>query len=194
MVSPGFGKEADNNIYRGNMNTDTGQYWVLKVPAARGKRAERPAFRIHGSLPDNVVHAPNDTIMSGSPNMWGPRVGAAHRLFSKKALLGSAGVFSYSWGGVYQSACGIGGNWPMVATTMYGNLNNPTPTALYPNAKMNAEYLGAARNTAVVPGPGDPTARLRFPYTKPTYFAKSIGRSNYGTHCRRPTGGGSPKA
>ncbi|MCC7154939.1 MAG: TonB-dependent receptor, partial [Bryobacterales bacterium] len=29
---PAFGKVEDNNIYTGNMDTDTGEYWVLKVP------------------------------------------------------------------------------------------------------------------------------------------------------------------
>ena len=235
---PGFGTEKDNNIYTGNMDTDTGQYWVLKVPPACSKTGGAPCIPTpDGSLPANVIHAPNDTIMKGSPNMWGPRIGLAYRLFPKTALRASGGVFFDSWAGVYQSARGIGGNWPMVATTMYGNLNNPTPSSPYPNVKMNAEWLGAtnlppalpwqmnwwymdpawqngysiqynfgvqhqlsqstiveidyvgsggrrldlgaARNTAVVPGPGDPTARMRFPYMKPTYFAKSIGRSNY---------------
>ena len=39
--------------------------------------------------------------------------------------------------------------------------------------------LGGRRNTAVTPGPGDPKERMRFPYMRPTYFEKSIGRSNY---------------
>ena len=235
---PGFGTEADNNIYTGNMDTDTGQYWVLKVPPACSKTGAAPCIPTpDGSLPANIIHAPNDTIMHGSSKMFGPRIGLAYRVFSKTAVRASAGVFFDSWAGVYQSARGIGGNWPMVATTMYTNLNNPTPSSPYPNVKMNAEWLGAtnlppalpwqmnwwymdpawkngysmqynfgvqhelskstvveidyvgsggrrldlgaARNTAVVPGPGDPTARMRFPYMKPTYFAKSIGRSNY---------------
>jgi hypothetical protein len=39
--------------------------------------------------------------------------------------------------------------------------------------------LGGRFNTAVVPAPGDPRARMRFPYMRPTFFEKSIGRSNY---------------
>lgn len=39
--------------------------------------------------------------------------------------------------------------------------------------------LGGRFNTAVVPGPGDPRQRMRFPYMRPTFFEKSIGRSNY---------------
>lgn len=39
--------------------------------------------------------------------------------------------------------------------------------------------LGGRFNTAVRPGPGDPRDRMRFPYMRPTYFEKSIGRSNY---------------
>jgi hypothetical protein len=235
---PPFGKEEDNNIYTGNMNTDTGQYWVLKVPGSCATLGKAPCIPTpDGKLPANVIEAPGGTIMTGSPNMWGPRIGMAYRLFPKTAIRASGGMFFDSWAGVYQSARGIGGNWPMVATTMYGNLNNPTPSTPFPNVKINAEWLGAtnlppalpwqmnwwymdpewengyslqynfgiqhelspttlieidyvgsggrrldlgaARNTAVTPGPGDPKLRMRFPYMKPTYFAKSIGRSNY---------------
>ncbi len=249
---PPFGKVEDNNIYTGNMNTDTGEYWVLKVPGSCAQLGKAPCIpTADGKLPANVIQAPGETIMKGSNNMWGPRLGLAYRIFPKTAIRTSAGLFFDSWAGVYQSARGIGGNWPMVATTMYTNLNNPTPSAPFPNVKMNAEYLGAtnlppalpwqmnwwymdpawqngysiqynfgvqhqlspstvvevdyvgsggrrldlgaARNTAVTPGPGDPTARMRFPYMKPTYFAKSIGRSNYNalqmSYRRRFSGG-----
>lgn len=249
---PPFGKEKDNNIYTGNMNTDTGEYWVLKVPESCAKLGKAPCIpTADGKLPANVIQAPGGTIMTGSPNMWGPRIGLAYRLFPKTAIRTSVGMFFDSWAGVYQSARGIGGNWPMVATTMYGNLNNPTPSSPYPGVRMNTEWLGAtnlppalpwqmnwwymdpewengysmqynfgiqhelspstmveidyvgsggrrldlgaARNTAVRPGPGDPTARMRFPYMKPTYFAKSIGRSSYNalqaSYRRRFSGG-----
>lgn len=235
---PPFGKESDNNIYTGNMNTDTGEYWVLKVPPSCAQTGKAPCIPTpDGSLPPNVIHAPGDRIMKGSPNMWSPRLGLAYRLFPNTAIRSSFGMVYDSWAGVYQSARGIGGNWPMVATTMYSNLNDPTPTNLYPGVKLQTEWLGAttlppalpwqmnwwymdpewkngysfqwnfgvqhqlsnsmvlsvdyvgsggrrldhgaARNTAVVPGPGDPTQRMRFPYMKPTYFAKSIGRNSY---------------
>ncbi|HYO80800.1 MAG TPA: carboxypeptidase-like regulatory domain-containing protein [Bryobacteraceae bacterium] len=39
--------------------------------------------------------------------------------------------------------------------------------------------VGGRFNTAVRPGPGDPRERMRFPYMRPTFFEKSIGRSNY---------------
>ena len=39
--------------------------------------------------------------------------------------------------------------------------------------------LGGRFNTAVTPGPGNPRDRMRFPYMRPTFFEKSIGRSNY---------------
>lgn len=249
---PPFGRVEDNNIYTGNMNTDTGEYWVLKVPGSCATLGKAPCIPTpDGKLPEHVIQAPGERIMKGSPNMWGPRVGLAYRLFPKTAIRTSAGIFFDSWAGVYQSARGIGGNWPMVATTMYGNLNNPTPSAPFPGVKMSAEWLGAtnlppalpwqmnwwymdpawqngysiqynfgiqhelspstiveidyvgsggrrldlgaARNTAVIPGPGDPTARMRAPYMKPTYFAKSIGRSNYNalqmSYRRRFSGG-----
>lgn len=39
--------------------------------------------------------------------------------------------------------------------------------------------VGGRFNTATRPGPGDPRDRMRFPYMRPTFFEKSIGRSNY---------------
>jgi Outer membrane receptor proteins, mostly Fe transport len=235
---PPFGRVEDNNIYTGNMNTDTGEYWVLKVPGPCSQLGKAPCIPTpDGKLPENVIEAPGGTIMRGSPYMFGPRLGIAYRATQKTAIRTSFGIFYDSWAGVYQSARGIGGNWPMVATTMYTNLNNPTPSDLFPGVKMQTEWLGAtnlppelpwqmnwwymdpewkngyslqwnfgiqhqvaqntvlsvdyvgsggrrldlgaARNTAVVPGPGDPRDRMRFPYMKPTYFAKSIGRNNY---------------
>lgn len=235
---PPFGTEKDGNIYTGNMDTDTGEYWVLKVPKSCAELGKAPCIpTADGSLPAHVIQARDNTIMKGSPYMFGPRLGIAYRLKDKTAVRSSFGMFYDSWAGVYQSARGIGGNWPMVATTMYGNLNNPTPSSLYPGVRMQTEWLGAtnlppalpwqmnwwymdpewkngyslqwnfgvqheiaqntvlsvdyvgsggrrldlgaARNTSVVPGPGDPKDRMRFPYMKPTYFAKSIGRNNY---------------
>jgi len=235
---PPFGTVKDNNIFTGNMNTDTGQYWVIKVPESCAKTGKAPCIPTpDGSLPANIIPARDETIMKADPKMFGPRLGFAYRLSQNTVIRTSGGLFYDSWAGVYQSARGIGGNWPMVATTMYGNLNSPSPATPYPNVKMNAEWLGAtnlppalpwqmnwwymdpawqngysiqynfgvqrqlsestliqvdyvgsggrrldlgaARNTSVTPGPGDPTARMRFPYMKPTYFAKSIGRSNY---------------
>ncbi len=235
---PRFGRDGDNNSYTGNMNTDTGQYWLIKVPGSCAELGKAPCIPTpDGSLPENVIPARDGTIMKGSPNMFGPRLGIAYRLTDKTAIRTSFGMFYDSWAGVYQSARGIGGSWPMVATTMYTNLNNPTPTDLYPGVRMQTEWLGAtnlppalpwqmnwwymdpewkngyslqwnfgiqhqvaqntvlsvdyvgsggrrldlgaARNTAVTPGPGDPRDRMRFPYMRPTWFAKSIGRNNY---------------
>src|SRR5207245_2613546 len=53
---------------------------------------------------------------------------------------------------------------------------------------MEANYVGAHdsrldsgsyRNTAVTPGPGDPSLREPFPYITPTFFDKSIGTGSY---------------
>ncbi len=235
---PPFGKVEDNNIFTGNMNTDTGQYAVLKVPGPCSQLGQAPCIPTpDGSLPANIIQAPNERIMNGSPDMIGPRIGIAYRLTDKTAVRTSFGLFYDSWAGVYQSARGIGGNWPMVATTRYENLNNPTPANPFPGVRLQSEFLGATtlppalpwamnwwymdpewengyslqwnfgiqhqvtpttvlsvdyagsggrrldlganRNTAVVPGPGSPQERMRFPYMTPTYFAKSIGRNNY---------------
>jgi len=235
---PPFGKVEDNNIYTGNMDTDTGEYWVLKVPPPCSVTGKAPCIPTpDGKLPDKIIQAPGETIMKGSPYMFGPRIGLAYRVFKNTAIRTSFGMFYDSWAGVYQSARGIGGNWPMVATTRYEPLNNPTPSVPFPGVKLQTEWLGATtlppalpwqmnwwymdpewkngysfqwnfgiqhqvtpstvlsldyvgsggrrldlgaqRNTAVTPGPGDPKLRMRWPYMKPTYFAKSIGRNNY---------------
>jgi outer membrane receptor protein involved in Fe transport len=38
---------------------------------------------------------------------------------------------------------------------------------------------GSYRNTAVTPGPGDPSLRYPFPYITPTFFDKSVGTGSY---------------
>ncbi len=235
---PPFGKVKDNNIFTGNMDTDSGKYTVIKVPESCAKTGKAPCIPTpDGKLPDNIIASPDETIMHGSKYMFGPRFGFGYRMFQNTAIRGSFGMFYDSWAGVYQSARGIGGNWPMVATTMYGNLNNPTPSQPFPGVKVQDEFLGATllppalpwamewwymdpkwkngyslqwnfgiqhqlsqstvaevnyvgsggrrldlgarRNTAVVPGPGDPKLRQRFPYMNPTYMAKSVGRNSY---------------
>jgi len=39
--------------------------------------------------------------------------------------------------------------------------------------------LGGVYNTALTPGPGDPSARSPFPYITPTFYDRTWGRSNY---------------
>jgi hypothetical protein len=39
--------------------------------------------------------------------------------------------------------------------------------------------LSPYTNTAVTPGPGNPTLRQPYPYIAPTFYSKSIGRGNY---------------
>ena len=39
--------------------------------------------------------------------------------------------------------------------------------------------LGGVYNTALTPGPGDPSARFPYPYITPTYYDRTWGRSNY---------------
>jgi hypothetical protein len=39
--------------------------------------------------------------------------------------------------------------------------------------------LGGIYNTALTPGPGDPSLRYPFPYITPTYYDRTWGRSNY---------------
>ena len=39
--------------------------------------------------------------------------------------------------------------------------------------------VGGYYNTALTPGPGDPQSRALFPYIAPTFYDRSIGKSNY---------------
>lgn len=57
-----------------------------------------------------------------------------------------------------------------------------------PSMILSANYVGSSTsrlsiapyaNTAVTPGPGNPTLRQPYPYIEPTYYSQSIGRSNY---------------
>ncbi len=235
---PGYGTVQDKNIFTGNADTDTGRYLVIKSPEACSKTGGAPCIpTADGRLPANVVEVPDGLIMRGRTNMFQPRIGLAYRLTERTTIRTAGGIVFDSWAGVYQSARGIGGNWPDVSVTRLGNLNDPRPADPFPGVTaqdpslgaslvptptpfnqewwfMDPEWkqgysmqwnfgiqhqlatatvvevdyvgsgnrdldLGARRNTAVTPGPGDPRDRMRFPYMRPTFFAKSIGRSNY---------------
>ena len=236
---PQYGTVEDGNIFTGNANTDTGQYAVLKVPGSCAEIGGAPCIPTpDGSLPENVIALGDDAVLfPGRGPMFGPRMGLAYRLSEKTTVRASAGVVYDNFAGIYQSARGIGGNWPDVSVTRFGILSKPTPSDPAPqvraqdallgqasvpaptpfntqwwfvdpefeqgyslqwnfgiqhqlmrNTVLEANYvgsgnrdlsLGGRRNTAVAPGPGDPKDRMRFPYMRPTYFEKSIGRSNY---------------
>lgn len=236
---PQYGTVADGNIYTGNANTDTGKYMVIKVPGPCSELGGAPCIPTpDGRLPENVVSVGEDSVLfPGRGAMFGPRVGMAYRVSDTTTLRFSAGVVYDNFAGIYQSARGVGGNWPDVSTQRFGILSRPTPSNPRPqvtaqdpilgqsdvppptpfntqwwfvdpefeqayslqwnfgiqhqlmrNTVVEANYvgsgnrdlsLGGRRNTAVTPGPGDPRDRMRFPYMRPTYFEKSIGRSNY---------------
>ncbi len=236
---PQYGTVEDANIFTGNANTDTGQYAVLVVPGSCAQVGGAPCIPTpDGSLPQNVIAAPDGgNLIPGRGSMFGPRFGIAYRLADRTTIRFSGGIVYDNFAGIYQSARGIGGNWPDVSVTRLGNLANPTPSnpapqvraqdillgqstvpaptpfntqwwfvdptfeqaysmqwnfgiqhQLIQNTIVEANYvgsgnrdlsLGGRRNTAVTPGPGDPKDRMRFPYMRPTFFEKSIGRSNY---------------
>ncbi len=236
---PQYGTVEDGNIFTGNANTDTGQYAVLKVPGACAEVGGAPCIPTpDGSLPENVIALGDDAVLfPGRGPMFGPRIGLAYRLTDKTTMRFSVGAVYDNFAGIYQSARGIGGNWPDVSVTRFGILSKPTPSDPRPQVKaqdillgqssvpaptpfntqwwfvdpgfeqaysmqwnfgiqhqlrrntvVEANYvgsgnrdlsLGGRRNTAVTPGPGDPKDRMRFPYMRPTYFEKSIGRSSY---------------
>lgn len=56
---------------------------------------------------------------------------------------------------------------------------NAVLTANYVGSHSGRLDVGAFRNVAVTPGPGNPQDRAPFPYISPTFFDKTIGRSNY---------------
>jgi len=235
---PQYGTEADGNIFTGNANTDTGEYVILKTPPPCGPNRAAPCIpTADGRLPENVRSVDGGVLFPGRGAMFGPRLGLGYRLTNKTALRVSAGMFYDNWAGIYQSMRGIGGTWPDVSVTRFGQLNDPTPARPFPNltaqdpslgasglpplTPFNQEWwfvdpnfeqaysmqwnfgiqhevaqatvlevnyvgsgsrdlsLGGRFNTAVTPGPGDPRLRMRFPYMRPTFFEKSIGRSNY---------------
>ncbi len=233
---PQYGTEADQNIFTGNANTDTGEYVILKTPPPCSPTRSAPCIP-DGRLPQFVRSVDGGVLFPGRGAMFGPRLGFAYRLTDKTALRVSAGMFYDNWAGIYQSMRGIGGTWPDVSVTRLGSLNDPTPARPFPGVTaqdpslgatglpaptpFNQEWwfvdpnfeqaysmqwnfgiqheiavatvlevnyvgsgsrdlsLGGRFNTAVTPGPGDPRQRMRFPYMRPTFFEKSIGRSNY---------------
>ena len=63
---------------------------------------------------------------------------------------------------------------------MQQQLSNSTVlTANYVGSHSSRLDLGTYVNAAVTPGPGNPQERQPYPYITPTYYDRSIGRSNY---------------
>ena len=149
---PQYGTVKDGNIFTGNANTDTGQYAVLQVPAACSASVRAPCIpTADGSLPANVIAVPDGNLIPGRGGMFGPRIGLAYRLSSKTTLRASGGLIYDTFAGIYQSARGIGGNWPDVSVTRFGNLANPTPSNPTPRVRAQDALLGQTAVPAPTP-------------------------------------------
>ena len=150
---PQYGTVEDNNIFTGNANTDTGQYAVVKVPAKCGGGVTAPCIpTADGSLPANVIAVPDgEKLIPGNGGMFGPRVGLAYRLTNKTTLRASGGLVYDTFAGIYQSMRGIGGNWPDVSVTRFGNLANPTPSNPRPQVRAQDPLLGQTAVPAPTP-------------------------------------------
>ncbi len=150
---PQYGTVEDGNIFTGNANTDTGQYAVLKVPGPCSSGVGAPCIpTADGSLPANVIAVPDgEKLIPGRGGMFGPRIGLAYRLTNKTTLRASGGVIYDTFAGIYQSARGIGGNWPDVSVTRFGNLANPTPSNPTPRVRAQDGLLGQTAVPAPTP-------------------------------------------
>ena len=149
---PQYGTEEDGNIFTGNANTDTGQYGILLTPGPCAQVGGAPCIpTADGSLPENVFSVNGGTLIPGRGNMLGPRVGIAYRINDKTTVRTSGGIVYDNWAGIYQSARGIGGNWPDVSVTRFGNLNSPTASNLFPGVDAFDPSLGQSDVPAPTP-------------------------------------------
>ena len=150
---PQYGTVEDGNIFTGNANTDTGQYIVNRVPGACNQVGGAPCIPTpDGSLPANVIAVPEgEDMIPGRGHMLGPRVGLAYRLSDNTTLRASGGIIYDNFAGIYQSMRGIGGNWPDVSVTRFGNLANPTPSNPTPQVRAQDGLLGQANVPAATP-------------------------------------------
>ena len=143
---PQFGNVEENTLHFGNIDYNTGIYWLTAAPEPCAARRIAPCLPDPGgALPDDVRVSPNGRVQDPWPISWQPRLGFAYRLNERTALRASAGVFFDNFAGVTQNTQNLGHTWPDVGRKLQNGTNpasanptvdakNPAPTGILPTA------------------------------------------------------------
>lgn len=143
-LKPAYGSFADNNIYVGDFNMNTGNYLLQALPPPCSELGHAPC--IPGTLPAHVAISGNHKILQNQYNNWAPRIGLAYALTPKTALRASFGMFWDNWAAITQQSQNYSGTWPSVEQALGNNLNPTYPT------RTAADPLNLG-TSALLPGP-----------------------------------------
>lgn len=130
---PPYGTAAAGNWYVGNLNFNNGTYEVEHLPSGLCSVVGHSPCLPSATLPAGVYVSPNGKIWNMGYKNFEPRIGLAYHLFHNTVLRGSFGIEDDSYAGVVQTTRQGGGTWPSTGFAVIQNLNEPTPTNLYPD-------------------------------------------------------------
>jgi hypothetical protein len=139
---PIYGNDKENTNTTGDIDFNTGNYIIQKMPSACGNGVGAPCIP-GGTLPAHVVVTPqgNHAIFHNSTDNWQPRIGLAYRLRPATVLHASYGRFFENWAAITQTAQNTEGSWPQIGQLLAQNLNKniaPNVSALNPFGASNA--------------------------------------------------------
>jgi hypothetical protein len=173
----------------GDIDFNTGNYIVQKLPPPCSVRGYAPCIPGDGTLPANVVVSPNDKIMHNTPTNVGPHLGFALRVKEKMVVHGAAGIVYDNWAGVLQLAQNIDGLWPDIGQQEPTGLNVPTSSSPTPTVT-SQNPLASSGSGTFVPAPTPFTQqgfeydpRMKNPYSEQWSFGvqQLIGSSTTAT-------------
>jgi hypothetical protein len=160
----------------GNIDFNTGNYIVQKLPPPCSVRGVAPCIPGNGLLPANVVVSPNDKIMQNTLTNVGPHLGFAFRVRENLVVRGGAGIVYDNWAGVLQLAQNISGLWPDIGQQEPSNLNVPTASSSTPTVT-SQNPLASSGSGTFVPAPTPFTQqgfeydpRIKNPYSEQWNF------------------------
>jgi outer membrane receptor protein involved in Fe transport len=132
---PIYGNNPNVDYYVGDIDGNTGQYILARMPPSCLVTNEAPCLP-GGTLPANVILTPlsGGAIYHLNKDNWQPRIGLAYQLRPSTVLRASYGRFFDNWGAITQTAQNYEGTWPSYGQQGGGPLNIPgEKTGTYEN-------------------------------------------------------------
>jgi outer membrane receptor protein involved in Fe transport len=168
---PPYGTDAtigqNGGIETGEMDFNSGNYIVQKLPPPCSVRGYAPCIPGDGTLPAHVVVSPNGKIYHDTTTNWGPRTGLAYRVTDTMAVRAGYGIFYDNWAAVTQTAQNYEGDWPDIGQQLANNLNAPVPGKPLPT--VTGENPFATSGFFPAPTPFNQVQWMMDPYAKNPY-------------------------
>jgi outer membrane receptor protein involved in Fe transport len=126
-VVPIYGNSPKVDYYDGDLDMNTGQYVLDRMPPSCLVTNMAPCLP-GGVLPANTILTPlsGGAIYHTNRDNVQPRIGLAYQLRPNTVLRGSYGRFFDNWGAITQTAQNYEGTWPSLGQLVATVLNLPT--------------------------------------------------------------------